>query len=127
MHSGNESLHIAWRIDAGPDPQLYKERVNKLYDYVRSFGFKPDEKCKNPSRLTRLPGAMRNGKRQYLVCGPCGYPDWDSFEAGELSSGSAGTKDQSGCGSKNKSDMIALITESVRQTHCRGKRNYLMS
>lgn len=27
---------------------------------------------------------MRDGNRQYLVCGPCGYPDWDSFEACEL-------------------------------------------
>ena len=84
VHSGNESLHIACRIDAGPNGELYKERVNKLYDYVRSFGFKLDENCKNPSRLTRLPGALRNGKRQYLVCGPCGYPDWDTFELCEL-------------------------------------------
>ena len=85
VYSGNESLHIACRIDAGPNAQLYKDRVNKLYDYVRSFDFKLDEKCKNASRLTRLPGAMRDGKRQYVVCWSCGYPDWETFELCELS------------------------------------------
>ena len=84
VNSAGKSLHIACRISAGPNAQLYKERVNKLYDYVRSFGFKLDEKCKNPSRLTRLPGALRDGKRQYLVCGPCGYPTWEAFERCEL-------------------------------------------
>ncbi len=84
VFSGNESLHISCRVDAGTNAELYMERTNKIYDYVRGFGFVPDEKCKNASRLTRLPGAMRDGNRQYLVCGPCGYPDWDSFEACEL-------------------------------------------
>ncbi len=84
VHSGHESLHIACRIDAGMDAKLYKERVNMLYDYVRGFGFVPDENCKNASRLTRLPGAMRDGKRQHLVCGSCGYSDWETFELCEL-------------------------------------------
>jgi len=99
VNSAGKSLHVECHIGAGPDAQLYKERVKKLYDYVRSFGFKLDEKCKNASRLTRLPGALRDGKRQYLVCGPCGYPDWNSFEAGELRSDSAGTRNQSVNGS----------------------------
>lgn len=92
VNSARKSLHIACRISAGPNAQLYNERVNKLYDYVRSFGFKLDEKCKNPSRLTRLPGALRDGKRQYLVCGPCGYPTWEAFEQCELSQFNVTTK-----------------------------------
>jgi P4 family phage/plasmid primase-like protien len=94
VKSAGKSLHIECRVDAGPDGELYKERVNMLFEYVRPFGFIPDEKCKNASRLTRLPGAMRDGKRQYLVCGPCGYPDWESFEMCELKSASAGNKNQ---------------------------------
>lgn len=84
VNSAGKSLHVRCFIDAGNDPALYKERVNKLYEYVRRFGFIPDENCKNASRQTRLPGPMRDGKRQYLVCGPCGYPDWDTFELCEL-------------------------------------------
>jgi len=84
VNSAGKSLHIECRVDAGPDGELYKERVNKLFEYVRPFGFVPDEKCKNASRLTRLPGAMRNGERQYAVCWSCGYPDWDTFEVCEL-------------------------------------------
>ena len=84
VKSAGKSLHISCRVDAGPDGELYKERVNKLFEYVRPFGFVPDEKCKNASRLTRLPGAMRDGKRQYAVCWSCGYPDWNTFEACEL-------------------------------------------
>ena len=85
VNSAGKSLHVRCFIDAGNDPALYKERVNKLYEYVRRFGFIPDENCKNASRQTRLPGPMRDGKRQYLVCGPCGYPNWETFEVCELS------------------------------------------
>ncbi len=89
VHSGGKSLHIKCRINAGPNGKLYKERVGMLLDYVNRFGFRVDTNCRNASRLTRLPGALRNGKRQYLVCGACGYPDWDSFETCELSHFSA--------------------------------------
>ena len=84
VNSGNKSLHFKCRIDAGPNAELFKERVEKLFDYVNRFGFRADTNCRNASRLTRLPGALRDGKRQYLVCGACGYPDWASFEACEL-------------------------------------------
>ena len=84
VHSGGKSLHIKCHIDAGPNAELYKERGGKLFDYVNRFGFRADTNCRNASRLTRLPGAMRDGNRQYFVCGPCGYPDWESFEACEL-------------------------------------------
>ena len=98
VSSAGKSLHVRCYIDAGNDPALYKERVNKLYEYVRRFGFIPDENCKNASRPTRLPGALRNGKRQYLVCGPCGYPDWETFEACELSQFKVTTKSSPGKG-----------------------------
>lgn len=84
VYSGGKSLHLKCHIDAGPNGELYKERVAKLIEHVNRFGFRADTNCRNASRLTRLPGALRDGKRQYLVCGPCGYPDWDSFEASEL-------------------------------------------
>lgn len=84
VHSGHKSLHLKCRIDAGANGELYKARVAKLIEYVNRFGFRADTNCRNASRLTRLPGALRDGKRQYLVCGACGYPDWDTFEVCEL-------------------------------------------
>ena len=84
VYSGGKSLHLKCRIDAGPNSELYKERVAKLIEYVNRFGFRADTNCRNASRLTRLPGALRDGKRQYLVCGACGYPDWNTFEVCEL-------------------------------------------
>lgn len=84
VHSGHKSLHVKCCIDAGANGELYKARVAKLIEYVNRFGFRADTNCRNASRLTRLPGALRDGKRQYLVCRACGYPDWDTFEACEL-------------------------------------------
>ena len=91
VHSGGKSLHIKCHIGAGQNAKLYKERVGMLLEYVNRLGFRADTNCRNASRLTRLPGALRDGKRQYLVCGPCGYPDWDSFELCELHHGTAAT------------------------------------
>ena len=86
VHSGGKSLHVRCFIDAGNDLNLYKERMEKLINYANSFGFDADKNCRNASRLTRLPGALRNGERQYAVCWECGYPDWNTFEECELKS-----------------------------------------
>lgn len=91
VHSGSKSLHFKCHIDAGSNAELFKERVGKLFDYVNRFGFRADTNCRNASRLTRLPGAMRDGKRQYAVCWECGYPDWETFELCELHHATAAT------------------------------------
>lgn len=83
-HSGNKSLHVLCRIDAGADKNLYKKRVAALYEYVSKHRLNPDAHCKNPSHLTRFPGCMREGKMQYVVSWNWGYADWASFEAEEL-------------------------------------------
>lgn len=84
VYSGGKSLHVRCFIDAGEDMKLFKERVEKLIKYANSFGFVADTCCRNPSRLARLAGGKRDGKRQYAVCWECGYPDWDTFELCEL-------------------------------------------
>lgn len=78
--SGGKSCHIVVAIDAGPDQELYKKRVKVLYDYLKDMGFPADPSCRNASRLTRLPGAMRGEDIQYLLFNAFGYSSWDDFE-----------------------------------------------
>ncbi|MFU9946065.1 AAA family ATPase [Fannyhessea vaginae] len=65
--SGHKSVHAIVHIDAGTDYDLYRKRVEELYAYVRTQGFEPDTANKNPSRLSRLPGARRGKNQQSLI------------------------------------------------------------
>ena len=78
VHSGDKSLHAIVRIDA-ENAQQYRQRVNELYEYAAQAGFKPDPQDKNASRFSRLPGAKRGNKYQYIVArniGEASYQDW---------------------------------------------------
>lgn len=78
VDSGNKSLHAVVRVDAR-DRDQYRERVEKLYRVCRDNGLEPDAQNKNPSRLTRAPGAMRAQGPQRLVSGPCGRASWGEW------------------------------------------------
>lgn len=78
-YSGGKSLHAIVRIDAS-DRQQYKERVQKLYDYIENQGISIDPQNRNPSRLTRMPGVTRNGRTQYLVATNIGCRTWSDWE-----------------------------------------------
>lgn len=75
VHSGGKSLHAIVRIDA-PTFAEYQKRVDFLYDVAKRNGLVVDRKNRNPSRLSRLPGATRNGKKQWLVATNIGRPTW---------------------------------------------------
>lgn len=79
VHSGGKSVHAVVRIGAGTDKALYKARVETLFAKLEAAGFRPDVKCRNSSRLSRMPGPSRAGAPQYLVSGPCGAADWDAW------------------------------------------------
>ncbi len=66
VYSGGKSIHAIVRVDAS-DITEYRKRVAYLYDVCQKNGLVPDKNCKNPSRLTRLPGVIRNGKKQYII------------------------------------------------------------
>lgn len=78
VHSGGRSLHAIVRIDANSLPQ-YKERVNHLYTVCQRNGLEVDTQNKNPSRLSRLPGIMRNGKKQFIVDTNIGKPSYEEW------------------------------------------------
>jgi len=75
VHSGGKSLHAIVRVEA-PDFKEYRKRVDFLYDVCKKNGLVIDRQNRNPSRLSRLPGATRNGKKQWLVATNIGQPSW---------------------------------------------------
>lgn len=66
VHSGKKSMHAIVRIDA-KSYQEYRERVDYLHEVCSKNGIQIDRANKNPSRLSRLPGVMRDGQRQYIA------------------------------------------------------------
>lgn len=77
-YSGNKSLHAIVKVDA-VDYRQYKERVDYLFKVMDKNGFNTDKSNKNPSRLSRMPGVIRNGHKQYLVDINIGKPSWEAW------------------------------------------------
>lgn len=75
VETGGKSVHAIVRVDA-EDLAEYKQRVSFLYDWLLKHQFVVDEANKNPARLSRLPGAMRNGKIQKLIATNIGCASW---------------------------------------------------
>jgi len=79
VHSGGKSLHAIVHIGA-VDYKQYQERVDYLYTVCRKHGLIVDTQDKNPSRLSRFPGFIRNGKLQYIVDRNMGKNDWVEWQ-----------------------------------------------
>jgi len=78
VHSGNKSVHAIVKIEAD-DYKEYRKRVDFLYSICQKNGLNIDTQNKNPSRLSRMPGVMRNGKKQWLISTDCGAQSWASW------------------------------------------------
>lgn len=80
-HSGKKSLHAIVKIQA-KDLQEYKARVDFLYKICDKNGLKIDTQNKNPSRLSRMPGVLRNGAKQFLIAtniGKSSFNEWEEW------------------------------------------------
>lgn len=87
--SGGKSVHALVRIDAF-DEKDYRSKVNRLHSWCRKNGFKPDEKTKNPARLTRFPGCYRGEPsarhKQFIVdtnLGKSTFKEWEEWQRAE--------------------------------------------
>lgn len=78
VFSGKKSLHAIVRIEAA-DYKEYRQRVEYLYNICKKNGLKLDTQNKNPSRLSRMPGVIRNGKKQFLVDTNIGKESWEEW------------------------------------------------
>lgn len=78
VFSGKKSLHAIVKVDAA-DYGEYRKRVDYLYTICQKNGLKIDTQNKNPSRLSRLPGVTRNGKKQYIIDTNMGKDSWQEW------------------------------------------------
>ncbi len=79
VHSGGRSLHAIVRIEA-TDYTQYRERVDFLYKVCQKNGLNIDTQNRNPSRLSRMPGVIRKGKKQFIVDSDFGKKSWDEWK-----------------------------------------------
>lgn len=80
-HTGGKSLHAIVRIDAHSREE-YRQRVAYLFDVCERNGLHIDRSCRNPSRLTRLPGFRRGENLQYLIetnTGKASFEEWRDY------------------------------------------------
>lgn len=78
VYSGSKSLHAIVRVDAS-DYAEYRRRVDYLYNVCEKNGLEIDTQNRNPSRLSRMPGVIRNGKKQFLVDTNIGKSSWNEW------------------------------------------------
>ena len=81
VNSGGKSVHAIVKIEAGQDLKLYKERVAFLFGILEKEKFAVDKQCKNPARLSRLPGVWRADRKQFLVSVNEGCASWSEWES----------------------------------------------
>lgn len=81
VSSGGKSLHAIVRVDAG-SMEEYRGRVDYMYTVCKRNGFEIDQANRNPSRLSRLPGVYRGGKKQFIVAqnvGLSSFTEWQEW------------------------------------------------
>jgi len=78
VFSGKKSLHAIVRVEAA-DYSEYRKRVEYLYDICKKNGLIIDTQNKNPSRLSRLPGVIRSGRKQYIIDTNIGKSSWQEW------------------------------------------------
>lgn len=79
VHSGNKSIHAIVRVEAS-DYNEYRKRVDYLYDVCKKNGLQVDPQNRNPSRLSRMPGVLRDGKKQFLIDTNIGKASWCEWQ-----------------------------------------------
>lgn len=78
VFSGKKSVHAIVRVDAANYDE-YRKRVDYLYTVCKKNGLEIDQQNKNPSRLSRMPGVIRAGRKQFLMETNIGKTNWDEW------------------------------------------------
>jgi RecA-family ATPase len=79
VHSGKKSIHAIVKIDAA-NYEEYRKRVDYLYSACQKNGLRIDPQNRNPSRLSRMPGVMRAGSKQFLIDTNIGKGSWKEWQ-----------------------------------------------
>ena len=78
VFSGKKSVHAIVKVEAANYDE-YRKRGNYLYDVMQKNGMAIDTQNKNPSRLSRMPGAIRNEHKQFLMDTNFGKASWNEW------------------------------------------------
>ena len=81
VYSGNKSLHAIVHVDADT-PEEYRRRVDFIYAICQKNGLDIDTSNRNPSKLSRMPGCERGGKKQFIVAEKIGkrnFQEWKEW------------------------------------------------
>lgn len=78
VESGGKSVHAVVRVGAS-NKNEYEQRVRLLFSELAKHNFVVDTNNANPSRLSRMPGVMRNGKCQTLLAVNIGCSTWEEW------------------------------------------------
>jgi RecA-family ATPase len=78
VYSGKKSIHAIVKVDAA-NYEEYRKRVDYLYDVCKKNGLNIDSQNRNPSRLSRMPGVERNGKKQFIIDSNIGKANWEEW------------------------------------------------
>lgn len=79
VYSGKKSIHAVVHVDADSREE-YRKRVEYIYRICQEAGLSVDIQNKNPSRLSRMPGAVRNGKLQELLAVNTGFSSFEQWK-----------------------------------------------
>ena len=79
VHSGGKSAHAIVKVFASNIDEYHK-RVDFLFEVCAKNGLPVDRQNRNPSRYSRMPGLMRNEKKQYIIDRTCGKASWEEWE-----------------------------------------------
>lgn len=74
-YSGGKSIHAIVHVDADTYKE-YQQRVDQIQKICMQNGLKVDQKNKNPSRFSRMPGVLRGDKKQFLISTNIGKPNY---------------------------------------------------
>lgn len=78
VYSGKKSIHAIVKVDAA-NYEEYRKRVDYLYNVCKKNGLNIDNQNRNPSRLSRMPGIERNGKKQFIIDTNIGKGNWEEW------------------------------------------------
>lgn len=79
VYSGKKSIHAIVKVEAANYDE-YRKRVDYLYNICKKNGLHIDNQNRNPSRLSRMPGIERNGKKQFLIDTHIGKTNWEEWQ-----------------------------------------------
>ena len=81
VYSGGKSIHAIVKIEA-QNYDEYRKRVDYLYKVCKENGLDIDKQNRNPSRLSRMPGVVRNGRKQFIIdrnIGKESFAEWKDY------------------------------------------------